>query len=198
MHATLCDLITDIVQNSVEADASEIELTVREDAEMMEFEVKDNGRGMNSETQAKAIDPFYSDGRKHPHRKVGLGLPFLFQTAEASGGSAAMESEAGTGTAVYFRAQAQHVDLPPFGDFSGAAAMMLSGMNSGELKIHREVAGKSYSLSRLELDEAMGGLQTAGNLNLLKTYIASHEEELTKKESFVRNNAVEKPELFSK
>lgn len=180
MHATLCDLMADIVQNAVEANATEIELTIREEKEWIEFEVRDNGKGMNSETQAKAIDPFYSDGCKHAHRRVGLGLPFLFQTAEAAGGEAAIESQEGSGTVIRFRAQAQHVDLPPMGDFAGSAAMMLTLMSMGELRIVKTLNGESYTLLRSELDEALGGLERAENLSMLKTFIASQEEDLRK------------------
>lgn len=180
MHATLCDLMTDIVQNAVEADATEIELIFREGAEWIEFEVRDNGKGMNRETQAKAKDPFYSDGQKHAHRRVGLGLPFLFQTAEAAGGQAAMESQEGTGTVIRFRAEAQHMDLPPLGDFAGTAVMLLSLMQNGEIKITRAVNTDSYTLSRRELEEALGGLDDAGSLLLLREYVVSQETDLRK------------------
>jgi len=180
VHATLCDLMMDIIQNSVEAEATVIELTIRETEKHLEFEVRDNGKGMTSETQAKAIDPFYSDGRKHAHRRVGLGLPFLFQTAEAAGGEASLQSQEGTGTVIRFRAAAQHVDLPPFGDFTAAAAMMLTLMPKGELKITRIVHEKDYTISRSELKDALGDLHSAGNLKLLKNYIASQEEDLRK------------------
>ena len=172
--------MTDMIQNAVEADATEIELIIRETEEHLEFEVIDNGKGMNSETKAKAIDPFYSDGRKHARRRVGLGLPFLFQTAEAAGGKASIESEEGHGTVIRFRAKTQHMDLPPFGDFAGAAAMMLTLIPKGEMKIVRTMNGESYTLSRQELEDALGDLHSAGKLKLLKAYIASQEEDLRK------------------
>ena len=180
MHATLCDLMTDIIQNAVEADATEIELHLRETAEWIEFEVRDNGKGMNRETQAKAIDPFYSDGQKHAHRRVGLGLPFLFQTAEAVGGKATIESEEGRGTVIRFRAQAHHMDLPPIGDFAGTAAMMLTLMKNGEMKITRSLNETSYTLSRNELTDVLGELNESGALTLLRTYAVSQENDLRK------------------
>ncbi len=180
MHATLCDLMTDLIQNSVEADATEIELNIRETEEWFEFEVQDNGKGMNSETQVKAVDPFYSNGRKHAHRRVGLGLPFLFQTAEAAGGTASIESQEGYGTVIRFRAKAQHVDLPPLGDFAGAVAMMLTMPTQGELKVNRALNGDGYTLSRCELEEALGDLHSTGSLSLLKTYATSQENDLRK------------------
>jgi hypothetical protein len=172
--------MTDIVQNAVEADATRIELTIRETQETLEFEVKDNGKGMNNETQAKAVNPFYSNGRKHAHRRVGLGLPFLFQTAEAAGGDASIESEEGRGTLIRFRAQAQHMDLPPFGDFPNAAAMILTMLPEGELTISKTRNGEGYTFCRSELEEAIDGLQSAGGLTLLKTFIASQEDNLRK------------------
>lgn len=180
MHATLCDLMMDLVQNSVEAGASEIELTVRESGETIAFSIEDNGSGMSRELQAKAVDPFYSDGRKHAHRRVGLGLPFLIQTAEAANGRAVIESEEGRGTRIDFAAQADHVDLPPFGDFPAAASMMLSQADSFELRIIREAGGESYTVSRSELEETLGDLNDTQNLMLMKTYIRSQEDDLRK------------------
>lgn len=172
--------MTDMVQNAVEADATEIGLDFHETAEWIEFEVRDNGKGMNSETQAKAADPFYSDGLKHAHRRVGLGLPFLLQTAEAAGGTASIESQEGTGTVIRFRAQAQHVDLPPLGDFAGTAAMMLTLLQNGEMKIVRSLNGNAYALSRCELEDAIGDLNSSGSLILLRDYVHSQENHLRK------------------
>jgi len=180
VHATICDLIMDLVQNSIEARAEEIELIVRETGEQIHFSVKDNGKGMSKEVQAKAVDPFYSNGEKHAHRRVGLGLPFLFQTAEATGGRAAIESEEGCGTRIDFCAEAAHIDLPPFGDFASTATLMLSQMNSGELRIVHEAGGESYTLSRSELEETLGNLNEVQNLTLIKTYIRSQEDNLRK------------------
>ncbi len=180
MHATICDLIMDLVQNSIEANAEAIELILRETGNQIEFSIKDNGKGMSKEVQAKAIDPFYSDGEKHAHRRVGLGLPFLIQTAEATEGRAAIESKEGCGTRIHFCAEAAHVDLPPFGDFASAATLMMSQMNSGELRIVREASGKSYTLSRTELEETLGNLNETQNLMLIKTYIGSQEDNLRK------------------
>lgn len=170
----------DLVQNSVEAGASEIELTIRENGRQIEFSVKDNGKGMSKDVQKKAVDPFYSDGKKHANRRVGLGLPFLIQTAEAASGSATIESEEGRGTQIRFAAGADHVDLPPFGDFAAAAAMMLSQADGFELRITREAGGDGYTLSRTELEETLGDLNDVQNLMLMKTYIRSQEDNLRK------------------
>jgi hypothetical protein len=170
----------DLVQNSIEADATEIELKVMQSQEMFEFSIKDNGKGMSKETQKKAIDPFYSDGLKHAHRRVGLGLPFLLQTADATDGRVIIESEEGRGTQIKFSAEAQHVDLPPQGDFTSAAVMMMSHTATGNLRIVRTVETESYSISRQELTDTVGDLNNPQNLKLMKTYFESQEETLEK------------------
>lgn len=170
----------DLVQNSVEADASEIDLVLRETDTQIEFIIKDNGKGMSEGIKAKAIDPFYTDGKKHAHRRVGLGLPFMIQSAEAANGHTRIESKEGVGTELYFTAQKDHVDLSPLGDVAAAAVMMISQANGFELRITREILGQSYSVSRSELEYALGDLNDAQNLGLMKTYILSQEEDLRK------------------
>ncbi len=180
MHATLCDLMMDLVQNSIEAHATEIELTLKESHSTFEFSVKDNGNGMSKETQELATNPFYSDGKKHAHRRVGLGLPFLLQTADAASGRATITSEEGRGTLIEFCAEAQHVDLPPVGDFPSTATLMMSHPGVTHLRIVRRTETDEYTLSHEELAEALGDLNDAQNLILMKTYIESQEENLEK------------------
>ena len=77
MQATSCDTILDIVQNAFESGATEVRLELARRETRLEVAVRDNGCGMDAATLAKALDPFWTDGEKHPGRKVGLGLPFL-------------------------------------------------------------------------------------------------------------------------
>ncbi len=178
MHATICDLITDLVQNSIEASASQITLNVEETETNLNVVITDNGKGMSAEILEKAKDPFYSDGRKHQHRKVGLGLPFLFQTAEMTGGTAAIESTEGVGTTVTLTLDKSNVDLPMFGDFTTAAVTLMTYGFEGNLKLERSVCEKSYAISKAELNDALGDLNDTESLILLKNFIASQEAEL--------------------
>ena len=178
MHATLCDLITDLVQNSFEAAASEITLNVKETETNLKVVIADNGKGMSAETLEKAKDPFYSDGIKHKHRKVGLGLPFLFQTAEMTGGTASIESTEGVGTTVTFNLDPQHVDLPTFGNFTTAAVTLMTYGFNGNLTIKRSVNEQDYEVSKNELIEVLGDLNDLESLTLLKQFIEGNEEEI--------------------
>ena len=171
MHATLSDLITDLVQNSIEADATEIELNIEETEQQFDIVISDNGRGMSAETLEKVKDPFYTDGLKHRHRKVGLGLPFLFQTAE-------IRSTEGEGTSVRCRLDRRHVDLPAVGNWVTAATTLLTYGFEGDLTIRRHLNGRGYTLVKTELEEALEGLNDAGSLGLLKQFIEGHEQDL--------------------
>ena len=177
MHATICDLITDLVQNAIEADATEITLNIEETENNLSVVIADNGKGMSAETLEKAKDPFWSDG-KHRHRRVGLGLPFLLQTAEMTGGTATIDTEEGIGTTVRFSFDPVHLDLPQFGNFTTAAVTLMTYGFSGNLTIQRTVGKKGYRVSRQDLTDVLGELNDSESLMLLKQFITSQEEDL--------------------
>lgn len=180
MHATICDLISDLVQNSIEAGATEITLKVEENERQLDISIADNGKGMSAAVLEQAKDPFYSDGLKHKHRKVGLGIPFLFQTVEATGGKAGIESKEGEGTTVAFSLDPANVDLPMFGNFATTAAALMAYGFEGNLALERVMNGKGYSVGKVELAEALGDLGEAGNLALLKQFFETNEDEINR------------------
>ena len=71
--------ILDIVQNSVSAKASVIQISIIESIaeNKLAINIEDNGIGMNEAIVAKVLDPFYTT---RTTRDVGLGLP-LFKMA---------------------------------------------------------------------------------------------------------------------
>ena len=178
-------MITDLVQNSIEAGATEITLNVEETDSNLNVVIADNGKGMDAETLEKAKDPFYTDGEKHQHRQVGLGLPFLFQTAEMTEGTANIESTPGKGTTVTFKLNRDNIDLPEFGNFTGTATTLMSYGSNGNLTIERAGNGTSYSVSKTELTEVLGDLSDTENLLLLREFIAGNEQEITQRQKSV-------------
>ncbi|MDR0321809.1 MAG: sensor histidine kinase [Treponema sp.] len=176
MHFTLADLVTDITQNAVESGAAEVELEVSENDKEFRFLVKDNGKGMTDEQLKRALDPFVTDGIKHPHRKVGLGLPFLVQTAEQSGGGWDIKSEKGKGTTVTAWFDTGNVDTPPAGDIPGMFRTILMFESSAEILVRRKSKNDEYEFRKSELAEALGSLEDAGTLVLLGQYLRSLEE----------------------
>jgi hypothetical protein len=191
VHFTLADLIADITQNACESGADLVELELKEGSPSSEgspsekggnefrFEVKDNGKGMTKEELQRAVDPFVTDGVKHPHRKIGLGLPFLIQTAEQSGGGWDVKSEKGKGTSATAWFDLDNVDTPPVGDLPDMFRTVLMFNGPAEVIIRRQRNGKmplNYEICRTELSEALGGLEDVESLVLLKEYLGSLEE----------------------
>ncbi|MCK5736049.1 MAG: ATP-binding protein [Spirochaetaceae bacterium] len=181
MHASLSDIIFDLVQNSIEAGAENIEVSYRETGDELGFTVNDNGKGMDSETLKRAEDPFWSDGIKHPERRFGLGLPFLRQTAEQTGGRVDIDSVPGKGTKVEAVFPSSHLDLPPAGCLELLWMQCLTFGSANQLIIHRSGLGAdgktdSYRIDKAEISEALGGLSDINGLGLLREYLESLEE----------------------
>jgi hypothetical protein len=181
VHFTLSDLVTDITQNAAESGASRVELEITETEHggkrEFRFLTRDNGKGMDKDETRRAVDPFVTDGIKHPHRKVGLGIPFLIQTAQQSGGGWDLQSEKGKGTEISAWFDLDNVDTPPAGDISGMFRTVLLFEGPGEVVIRRKGAGLDYEVRKTELAEALGGLEDTGSLVLLDRYLRSLEEE---------------------
>lgn len=178
MHATICDTIADLVQNAVEAGANQIELLVSTGRELIEVEVKDNGKGMDAATLAKVQEPFFSEAGKHDHRRVGLGIPLIVQTVEAANGTFDISSTPGKGTSVHYTLDANHLDTPPLGDLPGTLTSMMALGGEYDLIVTRQARSDSYQVSRADLIEALDNLSEAGNLILAREYLRSQEESL--------------------
>jgi hypothetical protein len=178
MHFSLADYVLDIAQNAVEAGAARVKVLLDEGEKGTTVVVEDDGKGMDEGELRRALDPFYTDGTKHAKRRVGLGLPFLAQATEQAGGDFAIRSEKGGGTRVDFRFPADNVDSPPMGDLPGLFLSVLCLPGDHELVIERRKGGAegfSYRLVRSELAGAVGGLEMASSLALLREYLASQE-----------------------
>ncbi|MCA1950712.1 MAG: sensor histidine kinase [Treponema sp.] len=181
MHFTVSDLVLDIVQNAAEAQSKIVTVTLEESDQEFRFTVQDDGKGMTSEELQKALDPFHSDGIKHPHRKVGLGLPFLVQTAEQCGGGWDIQSKKGQGTMVRAWFSLEHVDTPPLGDIPSLIRMVLLLPGPEDMVVRRNLTKAArntcYEVRKTELQDVLGNLEEAGSQVLLDQYLHSLEEE---------------------
>lgn len=174
----MADYLLDILQNSLQSGASRVDVVVHQDAETVRFSVADDGKGMDSAMQERALDPFYSDPAKHPGRRVGLGLPFLQQLAESCNGHFTLQSTPGQGTTVAVALPAGHPDLPPAGDL---AIVFLSAMLSQEgaaadLRIRRTCGSTTYEVSRAELEASLGDLSDSINTRYAHLYLKNLED----------------------
>lgn len=107
--------VLDIAENSIRAQADLIQITLSEDraSHLLTLTITDNGSGMTEEQIAQVIDPFFTS---RTTRKVGLGIPFLKQAAEITGGSLSIASAPGKGTSVKAQFHTDSIDCMPLGD----------------------------------------------------------------------------------
>lgn len=143
--------ILDIVENSTRAGAKRVSIFVEDDPQRdtLTIRVTDDGCGMTPEEVSKAFDPFFTT---RDTRRVGLGLPILKGAAEATGGTATVESEPGRGTVVTAVFRIDHIDCPPLGDITSTLRTLIIGSPEVEFLYEHHVGRE-----RVVLDtEALG------------------------------------------
>ena len=178
MHASLSDIIADVSANSIEAGAGLVQVFVTEKDGTIELKVVDNGKGMPPEIVARAFDPFYTEPGKHDARKIGMGLPFVKQTCDACGGTVDLQSEKGVGTTLVCTFRADNIDLPPMGDLVAAVMSLFNFDGDFDLVFTHTKGENEYSISRLELKDAVGGFDSVDGLSLAKEFLQGQEESL--------------------
>lgn len=116
--------ILDIIQNSIRANASQIEVIIEESQrnDLYSIQIIDNGDGMDDEEQKLISDPFYTT---RTTRKVGLGISLLKQNAEQTGGSLEIVSQKNKGTKLTAIFSYQHIDRPILGDIAGTLTLVI-------------------------------------------------------------------------
>ena len=117
--------ILDVVENSIAAEASKVEICIIEDTaeNLLTVEIKDDGRGMSDEILKKVLDPFYTT---RTTRRVGMGLSLLAQSAEESEGTFDIRSKPGEGTEVKATFRYDHIDRKPLGDLKSTFIALLT------------------------------------------------------------------------
>ena len=184
--------VLDIAENSVMAEATEVRIGIIEDksADRLSFSVEDNGRGMTKEFILKVTDPFTTT---RTTRRVGMGLPFLKQSAELCGGGLEIVSEPGKGTKTTASFILSSIDRPPLGDIP--ASLMALIMGSPEIRWiyrHRTDNGE-FVLDTDEIIDALDGereMLRSPEVGLwLKEHIKENLDEIKWEEAQIRFSA---------
>ncbi len=161
--------ILDIAENSVDAGATKVEITITENTEADRFMLKvvDDGRGMDPDLLRKIEDPFFT---MKEGKRWGLGIPFLAQAAGQCGGELVVESEKGRGTAVTAEFQLSHIDRQPLGDVASSVVAMVCGHPDVDFSLHYERDGARYSFGTEGLRKELQGvpLNLPEVLNLIR------------------------------
>ncbi|MFA7116713.1 MAG: ATP-binding protein [Bacteroidales bacterium] len=173
--------ILDIVQNSIRAEASNIELLVHEDIDndRLIIKVSDNGKGMTPEQVKKLKDPFFTS---RTTRRVGLGIPLLTQTAEQTGGSVVVTSELGKGTITKAVFSYSNIDRPPMGPLGNSVTLLATANPEINFTFIYKFKSLEYRFNNLQVSEILGEISInspsifkyinemiSENINMLKT-----------------------------
>lgn len=96
------NIIFNLLDNAIKYSREEprIEIETLNQGTMLYVRVKDNGIGMNKETQARVFEKFYRahTGNIHDVKGFGLGLSYVKAITEAHGGKVRVESTPGKGS----------------------------------------------------------------------------------------------------
>jgi anti-sigma regulatory factor (Ser/Thr protein kinase) len=147
--------ILDVVENSIEAGATRIEIAICEDRQndLMWIRVADNGRGMDQTALRKARDPFFTT---RTVRRVGLGLSLFEEAARAAGGGLKIESQPGVGTAVTASFQRSHIDRKPLGNMAETLLALILAHPEIEFAYTHQDDGARVSLDTTEIRSRLG------------------------------------------
>lgn len=147
--------VLDIAQNSIAADASQIQIEVveRTDAHTLTIGIYDNGRGMTDEQVKSVLDPFYTT---RTTRKVGMGVPLFKMAAEQTGGSLSVSSKVGIGTNIKAVFHTDSVDFTPLGDMASTVTTLVSMNTELHFLYRHKVDDREFILDTAEIREILG------------------------------------------
>lgn len=147
--------ILDLVQNSIEAQAGRVDLSIQEDcaADRLTIAVLDDGRGMSADMVKAVLDPFVTTRNT---RQIGLGLPLLEMTAGQSGGYVDIQSEPGQGTKITAVYQYSHVDRPPLGNIAATVRTLIVLNPQLDFTYRHTVMNRIFTVRTRELADALG------------------------------------------
>jgi anti-sigma regulatory factor (Ser/Thr protein kinase) len=142
--------ILDIAENSIRAQARNVEIKIEDDGEkdLLTLEIIDNGKGMDQETMKMVLDPFFTTKTT---RRFGLGLPLLAESARMANGEFSVTSEPGEGTRVRATFQASHMDTKPLGDIPDTVVTLIMGHPEVDVLYRHSVDGSEYCLDTSEI-----------------------------------------------
>ena len=147
--------ILDIVQNSLAAGSTRVEIRIREDlpADLLMIEVRDNGRGISEAMLPRVTDPFVTS---RTTREVGLGLPLLKEATERCEGCLEVRSEEGQGTTVSARFRLDHFDRAPLGNMGETMGILIAGNPKVDFLYEHWVDEQIYTLETREMRQVLG------------------------------------------
>lgn len=147
--------ILDIAMNSIKANASLVEITVKEKKQddVLVLIIEDNGHGMDETAIKQVLNPFYTT---RTTRRVGFGLPLLAQNVELTNGTIEIKSRPGDGTKVICQFGYSHIDRVPLGNINETITSLIMMEPSLNFRYIHEVNEQTYVLDTREIKQVLG------------------------------------------
>lgn len=173
--------ILDVANNSVRAGASLviIEIRIHNEDDILTIKITDNGHGMTKEQLSHVEDPFFTT---RTTRDVGLGIPFLKQAAEITGGTFSIESILNEQTTVYSTFCLSHIDRMPLGDICSTIYTLIMANPKIDFLYVIECDDKEHQLDTRSLKDILGDLpfDTPTVAEFIHDYLVENYKETTK------------------
>lgn len=173
--------ILDIMQNSVRAQATCIQLEIKEIPSINQLIIciEDNGCGMSKELEKQVISPFTTT---RTLRKVGLGIPLLHQLCEECNGSLQVISEEGKGTTLTAKMMYDHIDRLPLGDVGSTLYSLILARPDTRYIYNHYYEKKHFGFDTEELNILLEGvpINEPDILLWIKNYIGENINKLYK------------------
>jgi len=149
--------ILDLVQNSIEAGATKVEVSIAENRKQDELLIRicDNGRGMTEAMMQKVLDPFVTTKKT---RRIGLGLPLIQMSTQRCDGYLHIHSEPGMGTCVEAMYRHSHLDRPPLGKITETIKAIIFANPELNFTYSHVVDSRSFSLATKDITEILGDI----------------------------------------
>jgi len=172
--------ILDIVQNSIKANATLIEINIIEDVKknLLTIEIIDNGCGMDKDFLSDVVNPFKTT---RTTRKVGLGLSLFKNACELTGGNFEITSELGVGTKVKAVFVYDSIDRQPIGDMASTMATIIGSNDKINYVYNHRFNETGFEFSTSEIRKILGEdvpLSEIDVLNWIEGYITEETENL--------------------
>ena len=161
--------ILDVVQNSIGARASLVEITVSIDTSADTLTVI-----IREAELSRAVDPFYTT---RTTRKYGFGVPFFKAASEMTGGSFEISSKEGEGTYIKAVFVLSHIDRMPLGDMTGTLISLINANCRIDFSYNYSVDEKRFSLDTRQLRAILGSVPL--NIPEVTGYITRYLEDST-------------------
>lgn len=147
--------ILDIVQNSIKAGATLVEVVIDENISdnLLTIEIIDNGCGMDKEFLDNVVNPFSTT---RTTRKVGMGLSLFKNACELTGGRFEIESEPSKGTVVKAVFVHDSIDRQPIGDMASTMSTIVGGNDKIDYIYTHRYENACFEFSTLEIRKILG------------------------------------------